>query len=81
MIEIRLADDYWADTEADTEALLEKWLVEPGARVVAGQALANVALVKTSIEIEAPCAGTITALLVEAENTFPRTRALALLQE
>ena len=81
MIEIVLADYCWEDVEPDTEALLEKWLVEAGERVSAGQALANVVLVKTSIEIEAPAAGTITEIRVAEDDSFGRGAVLALLAE
>jgi pyruvate dehydrogenase E2 component (dihydrolipoamide acetyltransferase)/2-oxoisovalerate dehydrogenase E2 component (dihydrolipoyl transacylase) len=44
------------------EAELMRWLVEPGATVKRGQALAEVMTDKATMEVPAPFAGTITAL-------------------
>jgi pyruvate dehydrogenase E2 component (dihydrolipoamide acetyltransferase) len=47
----------WADAEPGTEALLDRWLVEDGATVQEGQPIAEVVLVKATLEIVAPAAG------------------------
>jgi pyruvate/2-oxoglutarate dehydrogenase complex dihydrolipoamide acyltransferase (E2) component len=80
MIAIQLQDDAWTDVEEGTEALLDEWLVKAGESVTAGQVLANVMVVKTSFEVVAPAAGTVTKLLVEAQGNFARGQALAELQ-
>ena len=80
MLAIRLADEMWAGVEPGTEALLEEWLVKEGDTVSAGQPVANVVLVKTSIEVSAPVAGRIARILVPAQETFGPGRDLALLE-
>jgi pyruvate/2-oxoglutarate dehydrogenase complex dihydrolipoamide acyltransferase (E2) component len=80
MIQIQLQDEAWEDIEAGTEALLDEWLVKAGDRVEAGQVVANVMVVKTSFEVVAPAAGTISKLLVDAQGNFPRGTAIAELQ-
>ena len=80
MLAIRLADEMWKDVDPGTEALLEKWLVKEGDTVSAGQPVANVVLVKTSIEVTAPAAGRVARIAVAAEQTFGPGRDLALLE-
>ena len=80
MIDIILADEWWKDVESDAEALLEKWLVAPGDVVKAGDPLAEVALVKSSFTVEAPCDGTIVEILLPEQETFARGRVLARLR-
>jgi pyruvate/2-oxoglutarate dehydrogenase complex dihydrolipoamide acyltransferase (E2) component len=77
MIDVTLADGWWKDVEVDAEALLEKWLVAPGDVVKAGDPIAEVALVKTNLAIEAPCDGTIEEILLPEQETFARGRLLA----
>jgi pyruvate/2-oxoglutarate dehydrogenase complex dihydrolipoamide acyltransferase (E2) component len=79
-IEIIMAKEVWADVEPGTEALVEDWLVAEGATVKAGQALANVVVVKSSHEITAPADGVIEKILVAAEDTFAPGAVLALLK-
>jgi pyruvate/2-oxoglutarate dehydrogenase complex dihydrolipoamide acyltransferase (E2) component len=81
MTEVKLADEAWQGVEAGTEALLNGWLVGEGERVAAGQALADVVLVKASLEVTAPAAGVIEKILVPKEATFARGQALAVLRE
>jgi len=52
-----------------SEGLLAEWCVKPGDEVVAGQMLFVVETDKISNEVEAPSAGRIVALLVEAGET------------
>jgi pyruvate/2-oxoglutarate dehydrogenase complex dihydrolipoamide acyltransferase (E2) component len=47
-------------------AQLSEWAVAPGDSVTAGQVIATIEADKASYEIEAPTAGTIAELLVEA---------------
>lgn len=80
MIALSLPDSAWEDVEPGTEALLEQWLVDVGAHVQAGQAVATAVLIKTNYEITAPEDGVITQILVAANDTFARDAPLALLE-
>jgi len=81
MIDIALANASWEGVDAGTEALVDAWLVREGERVVAGQPLVKVVLVKTSYEIPAPANGILERILVPAEQTFARGRPLGTLRE
>lgn len=81
MIEITLAADAWTDVDPGTEALVDNWLVGEGDAVRAGQPIANVVLVKTSMEIVAPANGRIRKILVKSEETFAQGKPIALLEE
>ncbi len=81
MIDIALANEAWEGVDAGTEALVDAWLVREGERVVAGQPLAKVVLVKTSYEVPAPANGIVERILVPAEQTFARGRSLGTLRE
>lgn len=81
MTDIVLPDDVWEGVDPGTEALVDRWLVREGDRVAAGQAIANVVLVKTNIEITAPASGVIERILAPAEQTIARGRPLAVLRE
>ncbi len=80
MIEIVLPPDAWKDVDAGTEALVDEWLVKPSDAVSAGQVLAKVVLIKTTLEVLAPADGVIEQILVPAEDTFKAGQALALLR-
>lgn len=80
LTDVTLDDALWADVEAGTEALVEEWLVAPGAAVQAGQHLATVVLVKSSHEVTAPVSGVVEQIAVPAEATFARGVALAQLR-
>jgi pyruvate/2-oxoglutarate dehydrogenase complex dihydrolipoamide acyltransferase (E2) component len=80
MSEIHLPQDAWEDVEPGTEALLEQWLVKPGDRVTAGQVVAVVVMVKTSIEVEAPADGVLDQVLIEADATVAQGKPLATLR-
>jgi pyruvate/2-oxoglutarate dehydrogenase complex dihydrolipoamide acyltransferase (E2) component len=79
--EVVLAENFWEGVDPVTEALLDQWLVREGERVVAGQTLAKVVLVKTNLEVVAPADGVVERILVPAEQTFARGRPLATLRE
>lgn len=80
MAAITLPEEAWADVEAGTEALLERWLVAVGDAVQAGQVVAEAVLVKTNYEISAPSAGVISAIMVAESDTFAKDAALAELE-
>ena len=77
MIAIHLPDSAWDDVEPGTEALLEEWMVAVGASVKAGQTLAIVVMVKTSVEIAAPADGVLEQILIPAGDTVARDQPLA----
>ncbi|MDL2355654.1 MAG: lipoyl domain-containing protein [Pseudomonadota bacterium] len=77
MIAIQLPDSVWDDVESGTEALLEEWTVPVGATVTAGQTVAIVVLVKTSVEIAAPVDGVLEQILIPAGETIARGHPLA----
>jgi len=79
MTEITLAAEAWQGVDETVEALVDKWLVQAGDTVRAGQLLANVVLVKASLEITAPADGRIAQILVPAGGTFARGKPIATL--
>lgn len=79
MTDITLAAEAWEGVDAAVEALVDKWLVQAGDTVRAGQPLANVVLVKSSQEITAPADGRIAQILVPAGGTFARGKPVATL--
>ncbi len=78
-MEVMVDEGCWAEAEADTEALLDKWLVDEGGRVEAGQPIAEVVLVKATFEIPAPATGTLKRILVPAAGTVARGVPIAVL--
>ena len=81
MTDVTLDAQAWQDIDPATEALVDKWLVAEGDVVRAGQTLAQVVLVKASLELVAPAAGRIEKILVTAGHTFARGKPVAVLQE
>jgi pyruvate/2-oxoglutarate dehydrogenase complex dihydrolipoamide acyltransferase (E2) component len=79
MMDITLAPEAWEGVDAAVEALVDKWLVQAGDAVRAGQPLANVVLVKSNQEISAPADGRIAQILVPAGGTFARGKPIATL--
>lgn len=77
MIAINLPDSVWDDVEPGTEALLEEWTVPVGATVKAGQTVAIVVMVKTSVEIVAPVDGVLGQILIPAGDSIARGHPLA----
>lgn len=77
MIPINLPESVWNDVEPGTEALLEEWAVPVGATVKAGQTVAIVVLVKTSVEICAPADGVLEQIIIPAGDTIARGHPLA----
>jgi biotin carboxyl carrier protein len=68
------------DVEPGTEALVDKWLVQQGDRVKAGQTIAVVVLVKTNFDIVAPIDAVVEQILVPQEATFKPGQSLARLK-
>ena len=81
MTDIGLADEVWQDVEPGTEALMDQWLVKECDRVNAGQFVARVVLVKTTLDVIAPANGVIDRILVPAEQTFAKGKPLATMRE
>ena len=79
-LEVTLEDGAWQGVDAGVEALVDSWLVQPGARVAAGQTLVKVVLVKSTLDVPAPSAGTLERILVAAGETFARGQALGVLR-
>jgi len=57
VIDVTVDPDAWSEAEPGTEALLDRWLAEDGAIVQQDQPVAEVVLVKATLEIVAPGAG------------------------
>jgi pyruvate/2-oxoglutarate dehydrogenase complex dihydrolipoamide acyltransferase (E2) component len=66
MIDVRVPKMGMSTVEVD----LMKWLVQPGQRVEQGTLLAEIESEKTTLEIEAEVAGTISELLVAEGQTI-----------
>lgn len=81
MTDITLQADAWQGVDAGVEAMVDKWLVKAGDTVRAGQPVANVVLVKSSLEIVAPAAGRVDKILVQAGDTFAKGKPIAKLAE
>jgi pyruvate/2-oxoglutarate dehydrogenase complex dihydrolipoamide acyltransferase (E2) component len=79
VIELRLPQSAWDGVDPGVEALLDQWHVAEGDRVEAGQLLATVVLIKATIEIHSPAAGTL-RILVPRESTFGREAVLGRVQ-
>jgi len=77
MVAVRLPDEAWRGVETGTEALMERWLVSEGARVHEGQPIAEVVVVKTNMQLEAPSDGILSRILVPQEATFGPDQVLA----
>ncbi len=77
MTDVVLDPGAWKDVDAGTHALLDKWLVRVGDVVRADQPLASVVLVKATLDVLAPYDGRVTAILVEASQTFGPGQVLA----
>ena len=79
-MDITLPEAAWEGTDAEVEALLDRWQVKEGDVVRHGQPLATAVLVKSSQDIEAPADGRVTHLLVGAGDTFRRGQPVATLE-
>lgn len=81
MTGITLGVEAWKDIDPTIEALVDKWLVTEGETVHAGQTLANVVLVKASLDVAAPISGRLEKILVPAGQTFAQGTPIAMLRE
>jgi biotin carboxyl carrier protein len=81
MTPIVLPDTAWKGVEPGTEAIVEKWLVDEGERVDAGQVVATTMLIKASLDVVAPVPGIVDKILVAAEESFARGQPLAMIRE
>lgn len=75
--DVVLSETAWEGIDASAHALLDSWLVEPGAQVRVGDALARAVLVKSTLEVIAPASGRLAELLVGAGETFARGQPVA----
>jgi len=80
-LNVVLAEETWKGMEPGTEAVVDRWLVREGERVVAGQVVALAMLIKASCEVTAPASGVVDRILVQAEQSFARGQPLATLSE
>lgn len=64
-----------------TDAVIESWLVETGADISRGQALADIETEKATVELEAESSGTLARILVEAGSTVEVGAPIAVLAE
>lgn len=76
-LDVGLDEVAWQGVDAGAQGLVDRWLVAPGAHVAAGEVLAIVVLVKTTLEVRAPAAGVVQQILVRAGDNFARGQALA----
>lgn len=81
MKEIIMSDEHWEDVEPGTEALIEEWHINDGDEVVAGQVIANIVVVKTSIELTTPVDGLVEKIMVKSEETFSKGTMLVTIVE
>lgn len=58
MVQLVVTPDFWVN-RIYPEGLLEKWLVEDGARVTAAQPIVQLRIEGEMIEIKAPVGGTL----------------------
>jgi pyruvate/2-oxoglutarate dehydrogenase complex dihydrolipoamide acyltransferase (E2) component len=61
------------------EALIDGWTKAVGDKVVAGEALLTVTTPKVTLEVEAPTSGTLTKILVEADELASVGATLAII--
>ena len=67
------------DLEGADEITLGSWLVQPGDMVGAGQVMAEALTDKVNVEVEAPTAGRVQALLVDEGAAVKPGDAIALI--
>jgi len=70
MVDVRIDPQRWEKAGADTEALLESWLVDEGDHVDAGQLLAKASLVSQGLEVASPASGIVEQIAVSAGEKF-----------
>ena len=70
MVDVRIDPQRWEKAGADTEALLESWLVDEGDHVDVGQVLAKASLVSQGLDVAAPASGIVEQIAVSAGEKF-----------
>lgn len=70
MVDVILDPHRWDQAGPDTEAMLERWLVDEGDHVDAGQLLAQASLVSQDLDVAAPAAGIVEQIAVSAGERF-----------
>jgi pyruvate/2-oxoglutarate dehydrogenase complex dihydrolipoamide acyltransferase (E2) component len=61
------------------EALVDGWMKAVGDKIVAGEALLTVTTPKVTIEVEAPASGTLTKIIVGADELASVGATLAII--
>jgi pyruvate/2-oxoglutarate dehydrogenase complex dihydrolipoamide acyltransferase (E2) component len=61
------------------EALVDGWMKAVGDKVIAGEALLTVTTPKVTIEVEAPASGTLTKIMVGADELASVGTTLAII--
>lgn len=61
------------------EALVDGWMKAVGDKVIAGEALLTVTTPKVTIEVEAPASGTLTKIIVGADELASVGATLAII--
>lgn len=80
MVEITAPAEPFQEAGADAEGLLDAWLVAERDTVTDGQPIADAIVVKAAFQVTAPCAGTVTRIVVPAGDTFAAGAVLALIE-
>jgi pyruvate/2-oxoglutarate dehydrogenase complex dihydrolipoamide acyltransferase (E2) component len=76
MREVRVPEAVWAD---GGEPVITAWLFRDGEVVSRGAVLAELAVEKAQVELEAPCSGRL-KILVDAETPITRDQAVAVIE-
>lgn len=64
-----------------TEATIVNWLKNVGDRVEAGEAIVEVETAKSTVEVEAPVGGTLSAILAQVDDEIEVGVAIATIEE
>lgn len=64
-----------------SEATIVKWCKAVGDQVDAGEIIAEIETAKSTVEVEAPVAGTVTALLYEEDTELEIGTEIATIEE
>ncbi len=80
MIEVVLNEEDWPSEGKDTDGLVMGWWVKVGDRVRQGDTLAEVVIVKTTLEVTVPEDGMVGSLCVEKGNLFRPGTVLAVIE-
>lgn len=63
-----------------TEATIVNWLKAVGDRVEAGEAIAEIETAKSTVEVEAPVGGTLSAILAQVDDEIEVGVAIATIE-